>query len=98
MRIVFFGNPDFCFHPLLSLYHSQHEIISVVTNTDSKSGRGLKLSSSFVKQKALELNIPIIETDNVNSDKLFNQLNDLKLPRCNSRYDLHLHEVIFVRN
>tara|TARA_B100000700_G_scaffold68835_1_gene76187 strand:- start:901 stop:1827 length:927 start_codon:yes stop_codon:yes gene_type:complete len=77
MRIVFFGNPDFCLHPLLSLYHSQHEIISVVTNTDSKSGRGLKLTSSFVKQKALELSIPIIETNDVSSNKLFNQLSEL---------------------
>ena len=77
MKIVFFGNPDFCFHPLMSLYNSEYNLISVVTNTDSKSGRGLKLSSSFVKQKALELNIPIIETGNVNSDELFNQLNNL---------------------
>ncbi len=77
MRIVFFGNPDFCLHPLLSLYHSQHEIISVVTNTDSKSGRGLKLTSSFVKQKALELSIPIIETNDVSSNKLFSQLSEL---------------------
>ena len=77
MKIIFFGNPDFCFHPLMSLYNSECNLISVVTNTDRKSGRGLKLSSSFVKQKALELNIPIIETGNVNSDELFNQLNDL---------------------
>jgi methionyl-tRNA formyltransferase len=77
MKIVFFGNPKFCLHPLLSLYNSQYDIVSVVTNTDRKSGRGLNLSSSFVKEKALELNIPIIETDNVHSDKLFNQLNDL---------------------
>lgn len=78
MKIVFFGNPDFCLHPLLSLYNSQYDIVSVVTNKDSKSGRGLKFSSSFVKQKALELNIPIIETDNAYSDRLFNQLNNLK--------------------
>ena len=77
MKIVFFGNPDFCFHPLLSLYNSEFNLISVVTNTDRKSGRGLKFSSSFVKQKALELNIPIIETDNVHSNELFNQLNAL---------------------
>ncbi len=77
MNIVFFGNPDFCLHPLLSLYNSQYNLLSVVTNIDRKSGRGLKLSSSFVKQKALELNIPIIETDNVHSDELFNQLNNL---------------------
>ena len=77
MNIVFFGNPDFCLHPLLSLYNSQYNLLSVVTNIDRKSGRGLKLSSSFVKQKALELNIPIIETDNIHSDELFNQLSNL---------------------
>jgi len=77
MRIVFFGNPEFCLHPLLSLYNSKYNLISVVTNRDAKSGRGLKLTSSFVKQKSLELNIPIIETDNVYSEKLMKQLIDL---------------------
>mgnify|MGYP001277375634 CR=1 FL=1 len=74
MRIVFFGNPEFCFHPLISLYNSDNNLLSVVTNTDRKSGRGLKYTSSFVKQKAIELNIPIIETDNVSSEILYNKL------------------------
>ena len=77
MKIVFFGNPDFCLHPLMSLYESDNNLLSVVTNTDRKSGRGLKYTSSFVKQKALDLNIPIIETNDVGSDELFNQLKEL---------------------
>ena len=77
MRIVFFGNPEFCFHPLISLYNSDNNLLSVVTNTDRKSGRGLKYTSSFVKQKAIELNIPIIETDNVSSEILYNKLKKL---------------------
>lgn len=77
MRIVFFGNPDFCFHPLISLYKSDNNLLSVVTNTDRKSGRGLKYTSSFVKQTALDLNIPIVETDNVSSEILYNQLKQL---------------------
>ena len=77
MNIVFFGNPDFCSYPLLELYNSKHNIVAVVTNPDKKSGRGLQLKSSFVKKKALELNIPIIESDNADSKKLFNQLSSL---------------------
>ena len=74
MKIVFFGNPEFCLNPLLSLYNSKYKLVSVVTNIDRKSGRGLKLKSSFVKKKSLELNIPIIETDNVHSKALIQKL------------------------
>ena len=38
MNVVFF-NPEFCKEPLQKLYKSKHEIISVVTSTDRKSGR-----------------------------------------------------------
>ena len=74
MRIVFFGNPDFCKYSLLSLFKSDYDLVSVVTNIDRKSGRGLNVNSTFVKKKALELNIPIIETDNVNSNDLYDKL------------------------
>ena len=77
MNIIFFGNPEFCSYPLLELYNSKYNILSVVTNPDKKSGRGLKLKSSFVKQQALELNIPVIESDDVHSKKLFDQLLNL---------------------
>ena len=78
MNIVFFGNPEFCSFPLIELYNSKYNIVSVVTNPDKKSGRGLKLKSSFVKRKALELNISVIESDDICSKKLFDQLSDLK--------------------
>ena len=77
MRLVFFGNPDFCKHPLLSIYKSDHELLSVVTNIDRQSGRGLNISSTYVKQKALELNVPVIETEDVNSESLYQTLTEL---------------------
>lgn len=77
MRIVFFGNPDFCKYSLLSLFKSEHDLVSVVTNIDRKSGRGLNVNSTFVKKKAQELGIPIIETDNVNSNDLYDKLTTL---------------------
>ena len=54
MKIVFFGNPEFCLYPLKKLNSSNHSIVSVVTNRDKKSGRGLKLAPSFVKKTAFE--------------------------------------------
>lgn len=78
MRIVFFGNPDFCKYPLLSIYKSDHKLLSVVTNIDRQSGRGLNISSTYVKQKALELHVPVIETEDVNSESLYQALNQLK--------------------
>ena len=78
MKIVFFGNPDFCFHPLNKLNSSSHELISVVTSTDRKSGRGLKFVPSFVKETALSFNIPIIEVDDIKSKKFEKQLISLE--------------------
>ena len=77
MRIVFFGNPDFCKYSLLSLFKSDYDLVSVVTNIDRKSGRGLNVNSTFVKKKAQELGVPIIETDNVNSNDLYDKLTTL---------------------
>ena len=50
MNVIFFGNPEFCKEPLQKLYNSNHDIVSVVTSTDRKSGRGLKLMPTFVKK------------------------------------------------
>ena len=63
---------------MIELNNSNHSIVSVVTNTDRKSGRGLKLNQSFVKRKAMDLNIPIIEVDDVKSDYLVDSLTSLK--------------------
>lgn len=78
MRIVFFGNPDFCQKPLQALNDSDNEIISVVTSTDRKSGRGMKLVPSFVKTMSKDLNIPTIEINDLNSIVFKNTLVELK--------------------
>ena len=78
MKIVFFGNPEFCFYPLRKLNKSNYDLVSVVTSTDRKSGRGLKLVSSFVKKTALEFNIPIIEVDDIKSKEFEKKLISLE--------------------
>ena len=58
MRIVFFGTPDFAIPSLESILNSKHELLSVVTNPDKKSGRGLKTKpspiSTFCSSKLIE--------------------------------------------
>lgn len=60
MRIVFFGTPEVAIPPLEMLASSEYRPLLTVTRPDSPKGRGLKLSPSPVKEKSLELGIPIL--------------------------------------
>ena len=61
MNIVFMGSPDFAIPSLVNLYKSEHTIKAVVTNVDKRRGRGGLTSPTPVKEKAIELGLPIIE-------------------------------------
>jgi methionyl-tRNA formyltransferase len=60
MRIVFMGSPDFAI-PSLNALHDTFQIASVVTQPDRPAGRGRELRFSPVKQRALELSLPILQ-------------------------------------
>ena len=77
LKIVFFGNPNFCIPSLLKLNSSKHNIISIITNVDRKAGRGLKFKSSPVKNKGKKLGLPIIEFDGNNWDDIKTSLKKL---------------------
>jgi len=55
------GTPDFAVPTLAQLAESRHEILAVVTNPDRRKGRGRKLAAPPVKEKALELGLPILQ-------------------------------------
>ena len=61
MKIVYMGTPDFAVPALQALYEAGHEIAGVVTRPDAKSNRGKKIHFSPVKEKALELGIPVFQ-------------------------------------
>jgi methionyl-tRNA formyltransferase len=61
MRIVFAGTPDFAVPPLAALVHSSHEIVGVLTQPDRPAGRGRQLSTSAVKEFALENALPLAQ-------------------------------------
>ncbi|MDX1454967.1 MAG: methionyl-tRNA formyltransferase [Gammaproteobacteria bacterium] len=59
MRIVFAGTPDFAVPALSALADAGHELVAIYTQPDRPAGRGRKLTPSPVKQRALELGLPV---------------------------------------
>ena len=59
MRIAFAGTPRFALSALNALVKARHDIVGVWTQPDRPAGRGRKLSTSAVKQRALELRLPV---------------------------------------
>src|SRR3954464_14623744 len=65
MRIVFMGTPDFAVGFLDSLRQAGHDVCLVVTQPDRPKGRGRALAPPPVKEKALELGIPVAQPDSL---------------------------------
>lgn len=72
-NIIFMGTPEFSV-PTLEEIHLKYGVKCVVTVPDKPQGRGLKLAFSPVKQKAIELNIPILQPEKLKDDIFIEQL------------------------
>lgn len=84
MRIVFAGTPDFAVPALDALVDAGHAIVAVYTQPDRPAGRGRKLVASPVKQRALELGIPVEQPES------------LKTPEAQQRLREYAPEVMVV--
>ena len=65
------------------IVNSTHQIVAVVTNPDKPQGRGRALAPTPVKQKALNLGLPVIEVENLADEGFFQKL-------CSIQADLFL--------
>jgi len=66
MRIVFAGTPGFSVPCLNALIDADGmDVVGVVSQPDRKSGRGMKLSPSAVKQAALDAGIDVITPESL---------------------------------
>ncbi len=68
MRVVFMGTPEFAVPSLQALVDAGHEVSLVFTRPDAVRGRGKKLMPSPVKQKAVELGVPVFETNRMTDE------------------------------
>ena len=71
MKVIFMGTPDFAVESLKAIYNAKYEIIGVVTNPDKPQGRGLKLTTSPVKQFALEKGLKVYQPIKVRNNQEF---------------------------
>ncbi len=78
MKLIFMGTPAIAVPVLQSLVESKHDIVAVVTQPDRASGRGKKICSPPIKEKALQHNIPVIQPESLSSPEFHSRLRALK--------------------
>jgi len=79
MDLVFCGTPQFAVPTLEKLAASGFRVHLVVTQPDRPRGRGHKPGASPVKQRALELGLPVIEPEAIKTNQALQaQLESLK--------------------
>jgi len=69
VRVAFFGTPDFAVPSLSMLAENGYEIVGVFCQPDRKRGRGHKVSFSPIKEKALELGLPVFQFEKIKSEE-----------------------------
>ena len=73
MRIVFMGTPDFSV-PTLEPLIRNHQVVGVVTQPDTRKGRGKAMAFPPVKEKALEYDIPVYQPVKVREPEFIEEL------------------------
>lgn len=81
MNIVFMGTPDFAKKSLKKLIDLKlFNIKAVITNPDKPKGRGRVLTSSTVKELAIENNLKVLQPEKIRENtELFNELKKMEL-------------------
>ena len=77
MRVIFMGTPDFSV-PALENIAKRYEVVAVVTQQDRPKGRGHKMQYTPVKEKAIELEIPVYQPKRVKDPEFVDILKTLK--------------------
>lgn len=72
-KIIFMGTPEFAV-PALEAVNEKYGVSAVVTVPDKPKGRGRKLSGSPVKEKAVELGLPVLQPEKLKDADFIEQL------------------------
>ena len=75
MKVIFMGTPDFALPCLdMLIKDDKYEVCLVVTQPDKPKGRGKKLLSPPVKDKAIECGIEIFQPTRIKEEEAINKL------------------------
>ena len=73
-RIIFMGTPEFAVGTLNALVSAGFNVAAVVTAPDKPAGRGRQMRGSAVKERALELNIPVLQPPKLKDPAFLDEL------------------------
>ncbi|MDP8219894.1 MAG: methionyl-tRNA formyltransferase [Candidatus Stygibacter frigidus] len=76
-KIIFMGTPQFAVPILDHLTNNGYKPLLCVTQPDKPQGRKRKLTAPVVKQKSIELGIPVIQPENINDNETEEQIKEL---------------------
>ena len=76
VKIIFMGTPDFAVGTLEALVQAGYEVVLAVTQPDKPQGRKQVLVAPPVKEKALELGIPVFQPKRVREPDSLRVLKD----------------------
>jgi methionyl-tRNA formyltransferase len=78
MKIVFMGTPDFALPSLKKINESKHTLEAVVTAPDKERGRGKLISSTPIKEYAVNNNLKVFTPEQLNDSKFISELIEIK--------------------
>jgi methionyl-tRNA formyltransferase len=73
LTLVFCGTPRFAVPALDALVEAGYDVPLVVTQPDKPRGRGLELTPSPVKKRALELGLPVVQPEKIKNNQEFRE-------------------------
>lgn len=77
MKIVFMGTPDFAVGTLDALHAAGHQILAAVSQPDKPKGRHAELQPTPVKERAMQLGIPVLQPVKADDPAFLAQLREL---------------------
>jgi len=69
LRIIFAGSGEFGL-PTLTALHANHQIVQIFSQPDRPAGRGRALTPTPIAQFALDHNLPLTRTSDINAESL----------------------------
>jgi methionyl-tRNA formyltransferase len=77
LDVVFMGSPEFAV-PCLEVLLEETNVLAVITQPDKPAGRGLGLTASAVKQRALAAGVPVLQPQLVRKPPFLDELKALR--------------------
>lgn len=70
LRLLFAGSGEFGLPTLRALMEAGHTVVRVISQPDREAGRGRKLTPTPIARFAIEHDLPLIRTTNINAEAL----------------------------